>query len=80
MFHVEELIMAESSESITLVEEDIAEISIPSEVLEKQEGMNPIRTASFLFRNMSGLLPQRLGNNEAENDRYIRVASQTISF
>ena len=62
--------MAESSESVTPIREDIAEISIPSEVFASQDSVNPIRLASFLFRNMSGLLPQRLGNNGAENDRY----------
>ena len=67
MFRVEELLM---SESITPIEEDVAEIRIPSEVLASQEGLNPIRMASFLFRNMSGLLPQRLSNNGADNDRY----------
>ena len=55
----------------------MAEISIPSEVLASQEDGNPIRMASFLFRNMSGLLPQRLSSNGAENDRY---GSTTTSF
>ena len=77
VFHVQELLIAEPGKSMTPIEEDVAEISIPSEVLANQEDGNPIRMASFLFRNMSGLLPQRLSSNGAENDRY---GSTTTSF
>ena len=73
MFHVEELLLDESTESISPIEDEIAQIRVPREVLAGQGRGQPIRMASFLFRNMSGLLPQRLENNGTVNDRYIFI-------
>lgn len=51
------------------VEEANAGIGIPREVLGSLDNEDRIRMASLLFRNMSGLLPERLeGNN---NHRFV---------
>ena len=48
--------------------EERARIRIPRVVLEGSD-QDPVRMASLLFRNMSGLLPERLEGNE--NDRSV---------
>ena len=53
------------------VEEEEAEISIPREVLEGVGNGEPVRMASLLFRNMSGLLPERLEGSD--NDGLVDV-------
>ena len=53
------------------VEEEEAEISIPREVLEGVGNEEPVRMASLLFRNMSGLLPERLEGSD--NDGLVDV-------
>ena len=65
MFQVEEVSLNDTDDMFSGVEEEEAEISIPREVLESlgQYG-EPVRMASLLFRNMSGLLPQRLEGND----------------
>ena len=68
VFQVEEVSLNDTDDvTFSGVEVEGAEICIPREVL--RGNPNPVRMASLLFRNMSGLLPQRLeGNN---NDGYI---------
>ena len=57
-------------EFIPGVEAAEAEISIPREVLERSD-QETVRMASLLFRNMSGLLPERL---EGKNtDEYVAL-------
>ena len=48
--------------------EERAKIHIPREVLERSD-QDPVRMASLLFRNMSGLLPERLKGND--NNRLV---------
>ena len=64
VFLVDELLMNETNfdESIIPIEDKDARISIPREVLESAEREAQVRMASFLFRNMSGLLPESLDN------------------
>ena len=50
----------EVDKRLSPIEEKDAEISIPRDVLEGLERGKPVRMASFLFRNMSGLLPKSL--------------------
>ena len=57
-------------DGLTPIEEENARISIPREVLEGATGETPVRMASFLFRNMSGLLPESL-NDGAQNFMYV---------
>lgn len=73
VFHIEDLVMDESSETLLAIDEETAKIRIPREVLASQESGKPVRMASFLFKNMSGLLPQRLEKSKADNDRYMHV-------
>ena len=65
MFQVEEVSLNDTDDMFSGVEEEEAEISIPREVLESlgQYG-EPVRMASLLFRNKSGLLPERLEGND----------------
>ena len=49
-----------STDLITLIDDDAARISIPREVFRGLDEARPVRVASFLYRNMSGLLPQSL--------------------
>ena len=44
-----------------------ASISIPREVV--GSGKQPIRMASFLFKNVSGLLPENLNGNASDDDK-----------
>ena len=67
------------ADRISPIEQESASISIPIEVLEGVTGGTPVRMASLLFRNMSGLLPEAL-NNGAQNDRYVSsIASRLTS-
>ena len=52
------------------IEDHSARISIPGEVIEGVTGRTPVRLASFLFRNLSGLLPESL-RDRAQNDNNI---------
>ena len=67
VFHVEEVSVDDSPKVISPTEGETAELSIPREVFESADRGVPLRMASFLFRNMSGLLPAslnyRAGNN-----------------
>lgn len=70
MFEVEEVSLNDiEDDTLSGVEAAEAEILIPREVLEGSEG--PVRMASLLFRNKSGLLPERLEGND--NDRLVCV-------
>ena len=52
--------------------EDRARIRIPREVLEGSlSDQDPVRMVSLLFRNMSGLLPERLEGNENDSLRSV---------
>ena len=44
-----------------------ARISIPREVVASVEGRESILIVSILYRNMSGLLPERLGGVQMNN-------------
>ena len=63
VFQIEELRINEivNIESHSPIDDEPAEIRIPvREVLSGLESQGPVRMASLLFRNMSGLLPERL--------------------
>jgi hypothetical protein len=80
VFRVEEV--RADKDSLSPIEEDSARISIPGEVLEGATEGAPVRMASFLFRNMSGLLPESLNNSDgAQNDNMLvfddRIAAVT---
>ena len=66
MFQVEEISLNDTDDDmLSGVEEEEAEISIPREVLEGLgNGSQLVRMASLLFRNKSGLLPERLEGND----------------
>ena len=55
-----------TSEMISLIQEETAEISIPGEVLSEFGEREQIRVASLLFRNMSGLLPESFPGNQTK--------------
>ena len=57
---VEEATVNETSERISLIEDKDASISIPQEAL---SGAERARIASLLFRNLSGLVPESLGED-----------------
>ena len=60
--------MENDNKRISPIEGEQAKISIPiREVLEDVENETQIRIASFLFRNLSGLLPESL--QEADKDQ-----------
>ena len=72
MFLVEVVSLNDTDdEMFSGVEEEEAEISIPREVLEGVGNEEPVRMASLLFRNMSGLLPERLEGSD--NDGLVDV-------
>ena len=50
--------------NMSLIEDEDAEIHIPREVISGHGADEQVRVASFLYRNMSGLLPERLGRIE----------------
>ena len=70
-FHIEEVMIDKNADMLSPIEDDSARISIPREVVEgtTTEGA-PVRMASFLFRNMTGLLPESL-SDEDQNDTYV---------
>ena len=49
-----------TNESISLIEGENARISIPREVVASVKGRESVRVVSFLYQNMSGLLPESL--------------------
>ena len=52
------------NESRSPIKDEPAEIHIPvREVLSGVESEEPVRMTSLLFRNMSGLLPERLASS-----------------
>ena len=61
VFHVEEI---ETANRVSPIEDERAKINIPREVLEGATGGAPIRLASFLFGNMTGLFPASLNEND----------------
>ena len=64
---VKEVIVNDTNERIPLIEDEAAGISIPREVLTGiVGGRERVRVASLLFRNMSGLLPERLEGDDNE--------------
>ena len=75
-FHIEEVTIDKNVDMLSPIDEDSARISIPREVVESTiaEGA-PVRIASFLFRNMTGLLPESLGD-EDQNDTYVNADGQ----
>ena len=65
VFRVEEVRVENLQDTVFPIDEDSARISIPRDVLEgATAGGAPVRIASFLFRNMTGLLPESLGNED----------------
>ena len=62
-------------EFISGVSEERAKIRIPRIALERSD-QAPVRMASLLFRNKSGLLPARLEGNE--NDRLVNIILNEI--
>ena len=64
-------------EFISGVSEERAKIRIPRIALERSD-RDPVRMASLLFRNMSGLLPERLEGNE--NDRLVNIILNEIRY
>ena len=65
VFRVEEVRAADIvKNSVSLIDEDSARISIPREVLECAAGGAPVRIASFLFRNVTGLLPESFSDED----------------
>ena len=60
-------------EFISGVSEKRAKIHIPRLVLERSD-QDPVRMASLLFRNMSGLLPERLDRNES--NRLVNIINE----
>ena len=60
-------------EFISGVSEERAKIRIPRLVLERSD-QDPVRMASLLFRNMSGLLPERLDRNES--NRLVNIINE----
>ena len=67
-FHIED-ILVNGTANISLVEGRFAKIDIPiNEVLEGLQIGTEVRVASFLFSNMSGLLPRRMEGDELQDD------------
>ena len=64
----------DTAQRISTIEGEIAELNIPIEVLESAERGASVRMASFLFRNMSGLLPESL-NDGVQNDMLVLTYS-----
>ena len=56
---VQEVLVSNADEVITLIEEEAAGISIPREVFSSLKEKR-VRVASTLFRNMTGFLPESL--------------------
>ena len=61
VFHVEEVPVLVNSTMLTPIQEEDAKIIIPiGEVLAGFESEEEVRVVALLFRNMSGLLPERI--------------------
>ena len=60
VLRVEEASINSINESISLIEGENTRISIPREVIASIKGRESVRVVSFLYRNMSGLLPESL--------------------
>ena len=87
-FHIEEVTIDKNVDTLSPIDEDSARISIPREVVESTiaEGA-PVRMASFLFRNMTGLLPESLGDEDQNetitlvwNDWVVYLAIPQLSY
>ena len=81
VFQVEEVSLNDTDlDDVTFsgVEVEGAEIHIPREVL--RGNPNPVRMASLLFRNMSGLLPARLEGNNNDGYSYIFFGENRVSM
>ena len=74
MFHVEEKEVSESTDGISPIERENAQINVPREVLSGVRRGEMVRMASLLFRNMSGILPERL-NSSAANKLVVNCTS-----
>ena len=61
-FHVQEVRADKNTDRVSPIEDKSATINIPTEVLEGATEEAPVRMASLLFRNMSGLLPESLSD------------------
>ena len=70
MFRVKDKLVDESFEKISPIEGEGSQITISKELLDGFRTGNHIRMASSLFKNMSGLLPERL-NNSVDNNRSV---------
>ena len=68
VFLVEEVLVDEVDERLSPIEGEDAVISIPREVFGGLGREEQVRMASFLFRDMSGLLPENL---ERTDNRYM---------
>ena len=68
VLQVEEVSLNSTDGSISLIEGENARINIPREVIASIEGRESIRVVSFLYRNMSGLLPESLEDVGMQND------------
>ena len=64
-----------SSELITLTNDSAARIRIPREVFLGLEQTKHVRVASILYRNMSGILPQSL---EEENNVSVHIEQYAL--
>ena len=77
MFHIDEVSLNDMDDDGILfgVEEEETEISIPREVLESLGNeTEPVRMASLLYRNMSGLLPERLEGNDNDGSANMNLS------
>lgn len=72
MFRVEDTLVDESLEEISPIERENSQITIPKEVFDGIRRGNRIRMVSFLFTNMSGLLPERL-DDSLDNNKLVTV-------
>ena len=64
VFRIEEVLVNDTNEMISLIEGENAEINVPREVWSGLEGSDRVRVASLLFPNVSGMLPEHLPNKE----------------
>ena len=60
VLRVEDVSINGTNERISLIEGENARISIPREVIASVKGRESVRVIFFLYRNMSGLLPESL--------------------
>ena len=64
VFQIEEVLVNETDERISLIEGEKAEVSVPREVWSGLSESDRVRVAFLLFRNVSGLLPEHLPSEE----------------